>query len=111
MGEEASSPSKPAAPDDRLEAEIQLATKRALELLGFTVHDLSQDRPTRQTEGLADLYVVGHGRCAWVEMKRPGTDQNVAQRLFGTNVLANGGEYFVCRHESEAIAWAEAVIG
>lgn len=98
-----------AIPDTRSEEQIQLAIRRALEALGFTVYDLSQGRPTRQTPGLADLYVVGQGRCAWVEVKRPGGRQSAGQRSFEEDVLANGGEYHVMCHESEAIAWAESV--
>ncbi len=101
-------PRTPAAaiPDGRLEDEIQLATKRALELLGFDVYDLSQGRKTRQTAGLADLYVVGYGRCAWAEMKTAKGTQSDDQKTFGERVADNGGEYHVWRHEDEAVEWA-----
>ncbi len=108
----APAPRTPAAgiPDTRLEDEIQLATTRALELLGFDVYDLSQGRKTRQTPGLADLYVVGFGRCAWGEMKRAKGKQSEAQRIFEASVQRHGGEYHVWRHENEAIEWAREVI-
>ncbi len=96
-------------PDDRLEDEIQEAGRKALELLGFTVYSLSQDRATRQTPGIADTYVAGHGRTTWAEWKRPGKNQSPAQVLFEKDVTANGAEYHVWRHEDDAIAWAETV--
>ncbi len=96
--------------DDRLEDEIQEAGRKALELMGFTVYSLSQDRATRQTPGIADTYVVGMGRTTWAEWKRPGKKQSPAQLGFERDVTANGASYQVWRHESEAIAWAKAVI-
>lgn len=98
-----------AVPDDRSEKQIQMAIRKALKLHQFQIYDLSQDRPTRQTAGLADLYVVGHGTCAWIEVKTPKGKQSDAQKLFGRLVSEAGGLYFVWRHESEAIRWAEAV--
>jgi hypothetical protein len=111
---EADSPTAAPVPtpvvDDRSEEEIQLGIRRALEVLGFYVYDLSQGRATRQTPGLADLYVVGHGRCAWLEVKRPVKGkQSEAQEVFEQRVRSNGGEYLVVRSESDAIAWAERV--
>lgn len=98
-------------PDDRLEDVIQEAGRKALELLGFTVYSLSQDRTTRQTPGIADTYVAGHGRTTWAEWKRPGKNQSPNQLLFEATVTANGAKYHVWRHENEAIEWAKAVIG
>lgn len=98
-----------AVPDDRSEKQIQMAIRKALKLHNFQIYDLSQDRPTRQHAGLGDLFVVGHGTCAWIEVKTPKGKQSDAQKLFGRLVTEAGGLYFVWRHESEAIAWAEAV--
>jgi hypothetical protein len=97
-------------PDDRLEDVIQLATKKALQLLGFQCYDFSQDRPTRQTPGIADLYVCGHGRCTWAEMKRADGIQKADQIAFEKIVTENGAEYHVWRHENDAIEWAKAAI-
>ena len=102
-------PAAPTIPDDRPEDDIQEAGRKALELLGFTVYSLSQDRATRQTPGIADTYIVGHGRTTWVEWKRPGKNQSPDQVRFEQNVTANGDEYHVWRHEDEAVAWAETV--
>ena len=107
-GEDA--PAAPAIPDDRPEDDIQEAGRKALELLGFTVYSLSQDRATRQTPGIADTYVAGHGRTTWAEWKRPGTVQTTDQFAFEDVVTANGAEYNVWRHEDEAIAWAKDAI-
>ena len=99
-------------PDDRLEDVIQEAGRRGLESLGFTVYSFSQDRATRQTPGIADTYVVGHGSRTWGEWKRPGKryKQSADQVAFEEDVTANGDTYHVWRHESEAIQWAIDVI-
>ncbi len=99
-----------AIPDDRLEDVIQEAGRKALELLGFKVYSLSQDRATRQTPGIADTYVAGHGRTTWAEWKRPGEVQSADQFDFEKNVIENGAEYHVWMHENDAIAWAKAAI-
>lgn len=103
-------PAETLIPDDRLEGVIQEAGRKALELLGFKVYSLSQDRATRQTPGIADTYVAGHGRTTWAEWKRPGENQSPDQVDFEIDVVGNGAEYHVWRHESEAIAWAEEVM-
>ena len=97
-------------PDDRLEDQIQEAGRKVLELLGFTVYSFSQDRATRQTPGIADTYVAGHGRTTWAEWKRPGEVQAIDQVAFEETVTSNGDEYHVWRHENEAIEWAKAAI-
>ena len=97
-------------PDDRLEDQIQEAGRKALELLGFTVYSLSQDRATRQTPGIADTYVVGHGRTTWAEWKRAGKNQTPDQVEFEIDVVENGAEYNVWRHEDDATEWAKGVI-
>lgn len=94
--------------DDRLEAEIQEAGRKALELLGFTVYSLSQDRATRQTPGIPDTYVVGHGRATWAEWKTAKGRQSAAQLAFEGIAIFNGVEYHVWRHENDAIEWARA---
>ncbi len=98
-------------PDDRAEDQIQEAGRKALELLGFTVYSFSQDRATRQTAGIADSYVAGHGRTTWAEWKRPDGVQSVEQGIFEDTVKENGAEYHVWRHENEAIAWARVAMG
>lgn len=100
----------PLIPDDRLEDVIQEAGRKALEILGFTVYSFSQDRATRQTPGIADTYVAGHGRTTWAEWKRPGKVQSDDQVDFDQNVTENGAEYHVWHHEADAIEWAKAVM-
>ena len=95
--------------DTRPEAEIRLAIRRALELLDFDLYDFEQNRPTRQTAGIADLFAVGHGRCAWIEVKTTKGKQSEAQVVFERRVMENGGFYLVMRHEDDAIRWAETV--
>lgn len=93
--------------DDRSEAEIQLGIRRALELVGYHVSDLSQDRPTRQTPGIPDLFVMGHGRFAWMEVKRPKGRVSEHQRAWHALAQKNGVPCIVVRSEAEAMAWHE----
>lgn len=81
----------------------------ALTLLGWTVYDLAQPRATMQTPGLPDLYVVGFGVAAWLEVKRPKGKQSDAQTLFEQVVRENGAIYQVVRSEEEAVRWSEDV--
>jgi hypothetical protein len=93
-------------PDDRTEAQVQLAIRRAAELLGYEAFDLSQGRPTRQPAGIPDLYVRGHGRRVWIEVKRPhGGKLSEAQHQFITGELGNGGDAFVARSEDDFLLW------
>ena len=103
-------PSAAATPDERLEKTIQHEARKVLARHGFDVYDLSQPRATKQTPGLADLFVVGHGRCAWVEMKTAKGGLTGAEKLFSDRVRRNGGEALVWRHEDEAEAWARTAL-
>jgi hypothetical protein len=103
-------PSPPARDrtDTRTEAEVQLAIRRTAEALGYEVLDMSQGRPTRQPSGIPDLYIRGHGRRVWVEVKRPsGGTVTEAQWRFIAGELAHGGEAFVARTERDFIHWHE----
>lgn len=106
-------PKPKAAPgDDRTEAEVQLAIRRAAELLGYEAFDLSQGRPTRQTVGLPDLYLRGHGRRVWIECKRPhGGKLSEAQHRFVASELANGGEAIVARSVEDFMDWHNQRMG
>lgn len=94
--------------DTRSEAEVQLAIRRLAELLGYTVYDLSQGRPTRQPVGVPDMYLHGHGRRCWIEVKRPdGGRVSPAQHEFIARENGNGGEAFIARTEADFMAWHE----
>lgn len=92
--------------DTRTEAEVQLAIRRAAELLGYEAFDLSQGRPTRQPAGIPDLYVRGHGRRVWIEVKRPhGGKLSEHQHRFIASELGNGGEAIVARSVEDFMDW------
>jgi len=93
--------------DTRNEAEIQQAAKVALTMLGYDVSDMSQGRPTRQTPGIPDLYVQGHGVRAWLEMKTPGGRASSAQNEWIARELANGGNAAVACSEMAAVDYME----
>lgn len=109
MGPDDPPPASAAKPvsveDDRSESEIQLGIRRALELVGYHVSDLSQDRPTRQTVGIPDLWVMGHGRFAWMEVKRPKGRASEHQKAWHKIARKNGAPCIIVRSEAEAIAW------
>lgn len=109
-----------AVPDERSEAEIRVAIKRALRALGLQVWDNEQQRASRVDPGIADLFVAGLGVTAWIEVKRPLTgrppedrkrSQTGHQVEFERAVTENGGSYHVMRSEAEAIEWAQEVAG
>lgn len=91
--------------DDRSEAEIQLGIRRALELVGYHVSDLSQDRPTRQTPGIPDLFVMGRGRWTWMEVKTPKGRPSDHQKAWHEVARRNGVPCIIVRSEAEAMAW------
>ena len=81
----------PTLKDGRTEKQIQTAIKEALDMLGYYVHDMSQDRPTRQVAGIPDLYIQGHGVTAWIEVKRVGGKVSAYQTAFVEREIENGG--------------------
>lgn len=93
--------------DPRSEKEIQQAVKNALRAMGFGIWDTSQPFEAKITPGLPDLFVVGRGLMAWVEVKSATGRQSPAQAAFQRAVEENGGIYLLTRHESEVIEWAE----
>ena len=101
-------------PDRRSEEEISLAIRAVLELHGFDVYSLEQgyrkDRGgTRQTPGIADLYVLGHGRAIWIELKSAKGKLRPSQEEFRDQCQANGVEWALWRSEADAIEWARDV--
>lgn len=106
----APAPRQPAAlKDGRSEKEIQAATKKALEVLGFEVWDTSQPFAAAITPGVPDLIVAGRGVVAFIEMKSANGTQSDAQAFFQMMVEANGGTYLLARSEADVIAWAEGI--
>jgi len=98
-----------AIPDTRTEAEVQLGIRRAAEVLGYDVYDMSQGRPTRQAPGIPDLYIRGHGRRVWIEVKRPsGGKVSEHQRAFIEGEITHGGEALIARSEQDFLRWHEA---
>lgn len=96
--------------DERTEGEIQDATVKELRKLGFGVWVTSQGRKSRVTPGIADLFVVGRGRCVWLEMKSAKGRQEPEQLKFQQAVEANGGEYCLAYNEVQAIEYMTVAI-
>ena len=90
----------------RPEAIIQNNIKKLMrDKLGFAVWDLSQDRRTRQTEGLPDLIIMGFGHILFVEVKTPKGRVTPAQDDFQMTAAANGGLGVVWRSDGDAWNW------
>lgn len=100
--------------DTRSEDDISTAIQTVLELHGFDVWSLEQGYRrsrggTRQTPGIADLFVVGHRYHTWVELKSATGSLRESQERFRDICQANGVPWALWRHEADAIAWAEDV--
>lgn len=97
-------------PDRRTEKQIQAAGCTALARLGFMVWNLSQVRASKQTPGIADTFVTGHGICAWIEWKTRKGEQRLEQAVFERAVTRNGGHYLLARSEDDVARWAQQFI-
>ena len=83
------------------EKEVERAVVRLYRSVGLTVWSLSQGyRPggkrhgtTRQTKGIADLFVTGRGHALWHETKRPGGTQRPEQATFEAAAVSCGLPY------------------
>ena len=104
-----------AIPDTRLEADRRIAARESLERVpgtpdwpkAFVVLDLEQNRKgTRVRKGIADLFVMGFGVCAWAEMKTDKGVQSEDQVAFQLDCEACGMPYFLWRNEEDALEWA-----
>lgn len=78
-----------------LESQVYEACCELLCLAGVKVYRLSQSRASRQSEGIPDLWVFGPGRCAWIEVKRPGGRLRRAQKEFRERCQSRGVEHVV----------------
>lgn len=89
-------------PEARIQRHI---IKLMRDKLGFSVWDLSQDRPTRQTAGIPDLIISGYGRHFHVEVKTPKGRETPGQVDFRETANANGGLSLVWRSDVDAWDW------
>lgn len=102
-----------ALPDTRPEVDIRMAIRKVLELHGFVVVDFEQgyrpDGSTRVRKGLPDLYCMGHGTSAWIEVKAAKGRLSEHQKAFRDDCQRAGVAWFCWRSEAEAIQWAEDI--
>lgn len=80
-----------------LEKSVQHEVRRLYEQAGCKVYNLSQARASKQTAGLADLWVAhrGAGAAWWHETKRPGGARTTAQDEFKDD-CAHTATGYVC---------------
>lgn len=84
--------------------------RELLRMVGWAVWSLEQGYRaerggTRQTAGLPDIVAIGDGHVLFIELKVGRRKLSNAQKLFGAECLANGGEWVVWRDVSEAWIW------
>jgi len=110
---EAAKPNADRPPDTRLEREVRHAITETLTTLGYHVTDLEQERPTRVTEGVPDLWVMGRGRYTWAELKRPSRRDEAHgglsehQRRWHRTAHEAGAPCTIWYDEHDALAWHE----
>ena len=95
------------------EAKIQREIVQLLRTIGFAVWETSQGYRrdpggTRQTPGIADLLVIGHGRLMFVEVKAPKGKLRPSQEAFRDECIANSIGWHLWRDVMDAWAWAVA---
>lgn len=92
----------------RPETAIRLGIKRLLRQVGFSVWDMEQNRPTRQTPGLPDLIALGHSWCLMIECKTPKGRLTDYQRGFQKACEGTPADYIVIRGVDEMWDWLVA---
>lgn len=93
--------------DDRPEDERQHAIVQTLRTLGYHVSDMSQGRPTRQTPGIPDLFVMGHRRMVWMEVKTDKGKLSDHQMEWHRLARLNRVPCIVVRNETDVLVWHE----
>lgn len=91
------------------EAQLRLAIRRGLESLGFFVSDLEQNRPTRVTPGIPDLFVMDpiEGGDFWVEVKTPKGRVSAAQKGWHAVARKAGTTVIVARSVGDVVDYVK----
>lgn len=92
------------------ETELSAAICSFLRAAGYSVYSLEQGyrkEPggTRQTPGIADLYIIGHGRYTWAELKVGKRKLTMWQQVFEKVCKDNDVRHTVWRHLNDAVEW------
>lgn len=99
------------------EEDLRHDVVRFLRSVGYAVWDLEQGyRPkvcpscggkigggSRQTKGVADLLVAGHGETFFVELKTPAGRRSEPQIVFRDEIENNGGRVYLWRSTRAAV--------
>lgn len=89
------------------EAQISREIQRFMKQVGFGVWSVEQGfrkerGGTRQTPGIPDLWIMGHGLGVWVEVKTPKGKLRESQLLFQSEAQANEVMHEVWRDVRDA---------
>lgn len=88
------------APEKAVEAGII----RDLRALGFHVTKTSQPRASMLTEGIPDLYAMGHGCGLWIEVKTATGRVRPSQLAWHAEAARNGVAVVVARSSADVVA-------
>jgi len=96
------------------EAKISREIQTFLRTLGFAVYSTEQgyrkDRGgTRQTPGIPDLIVIGHGRFLFAEVKAPGGKLRASQKEFCVECERNGVPWALWYDVRDTWDWCVAI--
>jgi hypothetical protein len=100
--------------DPRTEAQVSKGIVEFLRTVGFAVYSVEQGYRkerggTRQTPGIPDLIVMGHGLFTFAEVKRDGAKLRPAQEQFRDCAAENNVSWQLWRSSSDAFDWLVAV--
>jgi hypothetical protein len=88
------------SPEKRMQGYVIKNLRR----LGFFVSSFSQARASKQTPGIPDLYVMGHGVALWIEMKADGCKLTTAQSVWHREAKENGVAVMVAYNTDDVLA-------
>lgn len=100
--------------DPRTEQQISRDIAQWLRGLGFAVWSVEQGYRkdpggTRQTPGIPDLIVMGHGHFTFAEVKRQRTKLRPSQELFRNTAVDNNVPWQLWRSVHDAFDWLISV--
>mgnify|MGYP003636798339 FL=1 len=96
------------------ESAISREIQDFLKMVGFAVYSCEQGYRkerggTRQTPGIPDLYIMGHGRSLWIEVKTPKGKMRDSQVAFAHQALLNDVPCVMWRDVREAFDWCVSI--
>ena len=89
---------------NRTEKQIEHDIVRSMRAMGYHVSKFSQPRASKQTEGIPDLYAMGHGCGLWIEVKTATGRVRPSQLAWHAEAERNGVAVVVARSTADVVA-------